>query len=290
MKLSYRILWLDDVINEFIDDEIVEEVEQHLVNKGFTPDVVTVDNVEDFFSRLDDNYDLILTDYHLNEINGDKVIERIRGQHYDIMTEILFYTARADLKDTQKISRVSFLETNGLLGNHREEVQKAVINLINLTVKKFDDVVSMRGMIMHETSALDVAISEVLIKVLKKGDTETMLSTIKKKALKSNADFFKRIESCDDLEDLLLYIGADHRIRGLIRNTPNGEIKDVLSQYSAEVIQVRNQFAHAVLDTERKVFITRKGIEFHEETCKKIRSNISKHKINIEKYNSSLEE
>ncbi len=155
MKLEYKILWLDDYIQDFIDLEAIEEIDRHLVANGFIPNVKTVKKSSDFFALLDDSFDLILTDFHMNDMNGDEVVEQIRSSKYSVMTEILFYTAKADLKDTQKISRVSFLETNASTDEHIEKVISRTIELIDLTIKKFQHIVTMRGMIMHETSSLD---------------------------------------------------------------------------------------------------------------------------------------
>ena len=162
MKLTYKILWLDDKIDEFIEDEIIQEIEEYLISNGFTPEVMALDNTQDFLDTVNDTYDLILTDYHLNDSNGHEIIKTIRGQEYSIMSEILFYTAQADLADTDRINRVSFLETNTLLGDHKDLVLQAVKSLIGLTIKKFQHIVAMRGMIMHETSSLDLQMAHIV--------------------------------------------------------------------------------------------------------------------------------
>ena len=61
MKIEYKILWLDDQIKDFIEDEIIEEVERFLIKQGFQPKITTVSTSKDFFEVLDNSYDLILT-------------------------------------------------------------------------------------------------------------------------------------------------------------------------------------------------------------------------------------
>jgi CheY-like chemotaxis protein len=283
MKLDYKILWLDDQIKDFIEDEIIEEVEKYLTQQGFKPEIITTSKSDDFFEKLDNSYDLILTDYHLNDINGDEVIKKIRSQDYSVLTEILFYTAKADLKDTDKISRVSFLETNTLLGDHRDEVLRAAINLIELTIKKFQSIVAMRGMIMHETSSLDVEMENILQKILESSERSAdIIDVIKKKYKKSNEEFNVNIDKVDDIESILRTIGASHRWRAIVRNLSNGQIKSVLQDYEKEIILIRNKFAHANLQTDEngREFFKHKqdGIDFNEDFCKLIRSNIIKHK------------
>jgi len=292
MKLNYKILWLDDQIKDFIEDEIIEEVGDYLSKQGFKSEIITTSKSDDFFEKLDDSFDLILTDYHLNDINGDEVIKKIRSQDYSVMTEILFYTAKADLKDTDKISRVSFLETNTLLGDHREEVLRATINLIELAIKKFQNIVAMRGMIMHETSSLDVEMENILQKIVESSQApEEVIATIKKKYKKSNEEFNKNIDKVDDIESILRTIGASHRWRAIVRNLSNGEIKSIMADYEKEIILIRNKFAHAELidDGERQYFRDRKnGLDFNEDFCKKVREDLLKHKGNIDSLNSQL--
>ena len=292
MKLDYKILWLDDQIKDFIEDEIIEEVEEYLSLQGFRPEIITTSKSDEFFEKLDNSYDLILTDYHLNDINGDEVIKKIRSQDYSVMTEILFYTAKADLKDTDKISRVSFLETNTLLGDHRDEVLRATINLIELTIKKFQSIVAMRGMIMHETSSLDVEMENILQKIVDGSKApEEVIATIKKKYIKSNEEFNKNIDKVDDIESILRTIGASHRWRAIVRNLSDGEIKSIMADYEKEIILIRNKFAHAELidDGERQYFRDRKnGLDFNEDFCKKVREDLLKHKGNIDSLNSEL--
>src|SRR5690606_10401302 len=145
----------------------------------------------------------------------------------------------------------------------------SIIALINLTISKFQHIVTMRGMIMHETSDLDVSIQEILKWIIKNGDTNTIINSIKKKKIKSTEEFLKkRIDHFDCLDEFLMNIGADHRLRGLIRNLPNNEVRLKLETYKSEIIDIRNQFAHATLDLDNNTFKTKGGKEFNKELCK----------------------
>jgi CheY-like chemotaxis protein len=293
MKLEYKILWLDDYIQDFIDLEAIEEIEKHLTANGFIPNVKTVKKSSDFFAVLDDSYDLILTDFHMNDMNGDKVVEQIRSSKYSVMTEILFYTAKADLKDTQKISRVSFLETNASTDEHIEKVISRTIELIDLTIKKFQHIVTMRGMIMHETSSLDIEMENILIQQIKSSDNSNeLILVIKNKYIESNDKFKDEIDQMEDLNQISLKIGASHRWRALKRIIPKGKIKTILNDYENEIISIRNKFAHAVLEKDEngREFFKHKeeGIDFNEKLCKVIRENIIKHKHNLDKIKEEL--
>lgn len=293
MKLTYKILWLDDKIDEFIEDEIISEIEKFLLDNGFKPEVTPLDSTKDFLEAVNDTYDLILTDYHLNDINGHDIIKTIRGQDYSIMSEILFYTAQADLVDTDRINRVSFLETNTLLGDHKELVLQAVKSLIGLTIKKFQHIVAMRGMIMHETSSLDLQMAYIVREQLKNPDLkdaiEPVLKSIFDEILKNAEEKYIRAQSRkakEILRDNVLF-NSSQKIYAL------GQILNIINEpdfsedYSNEIILIRNQFAHSELtiNSEGKEVFQVKGEElvFDEELCKKIRVDINKHKTNLDR-------
>lgn len=294
MKLEYKILWLDDQIQDFIDDEMIQEVEEYLIEQGFQPKIITVSKSEDFFKSLDDSFDLILTDYHLNDINGDEVIKKIRSQEFSVLSEVLFYTAKADLKDTDKINRVSFLETNTLLGDHRDLVLQATISLIGLTLKKFQNIIAMRGMIMHETSSLDVEMIEIIKKALKNESLnfEELSVSIYDQLIDLFTKKTKFVQECKRkmnfnqlTKDNFVY-SAKYKILTLSKILEDLEMADFSSEYDSEINSIRNKFAHAVLEKDEngREFFKHKedGIDFNEDLCKVIRENIVKHKSNLD--------
>ncbi|MCU4158399.1 response regulator [Carboxylicivirga sp. A043] len=294
MKLEYKILWLDDQIQDFIDDEMIQEVEEYLIEQGFQPKIITVSKSEDFFKSLDDSFDLILTDYHLNDINGDEVIKKIRSQEFSVLSEVLFYTAKADLKDTDKINRVSFLETNTLLGDHRDLVLQATISLIGLTLKKFQNIIAMRGMIMHETSSLDVEMIEIIKKALKNESLnfEELSVSIYDQLIDLFTKKTEFVQECKRkmnfnqlTKDNFVY-SAKYKILTLSKILEDLKMADFSSEYDSEINSIRNKFAHAVLEKDEngREFFKHKedGIDFNEDLCKVIRENIVKHKSNLD--------
>jgi hypothetical protein len=96
------------------------------------------------------------------------------------------------------LDRISFLET---IVNHEAEVVEKTKKLIDLTIKKFQDIVVMRGMIMHETSSLDMQKVEILKKYIKsKNSLET--KGLKDKILKEIKSFVD--EKCNKYQDLFV--------------------------------------------------------------------------------------
>lgn len=299
MKLEYKILWLDDKIEEFIEDEYVEEIKKHLLVNGFIPSITTVNNSTEFFDKLNDSYDLILTDFHMNDMNGDQVVEEIRGAKYSVMTEILFYTAKANLTDTQKISRVSFLETNSSTDSHSESVVARTKELIDLTIKKFQHIVAMRGMIMHETSSLDEQTFQMVSDYIDKNDDDVrgslydeLISFFGTKLKFSN--YCQKNNRIDKVINDPLLLSSSQRANVLGAIIKKRGYGNFIPDFKTEIIQVRNQFAHAVLEVDengREYFTNkRENQEFNSEFCKEIRTNILKHKNNLDELEAKLKE
>lgn len=294
MKIEYNILWLDDQIDEFTDDELVDRLINHIEEEGFKANVVTVSKYGDFIKYLDDSYDLILTDYRMSEKNGDKVVEEIRSRNN--FTEILFYTAQRELNLKQKINRISFLETGSFSGGHHEIVVNEAIKLIDLTIKKFQHIVAMRGMIMHETSYLDAMSEDILKSYISCEEKCTICSNHVKcepisseifKGIKSNINEKKQKVDSGNLSKVM----KDHFLFSAeYKNIALGKIINALGytdfskDYKKEIINVRNQFAHAVLkkDAEGREYFEKDGVTFDKKLCKKIRKDINKHKMNFD--------
>lgn len=302
MKIEYKILWLDDKIKEFIDDELILEIENHLVNEGFNPQIITCSKIDDFYSKLNDSYDLILTDFHLTEdLNGDKVVEEIRKPENAIFTEILFYTAQANLKDTDKISRITFLETNKKVGKHSEILISEIINLINLTIKKFQHIVNMRGMIMHETSSLDAQMLEIINLALNKPNINLLeLSNSLYDQLNElfdlKNDVVNNCRANNNFKKLTkdnFIFSSDYKIQTLKKIIESfNDVQDFSDDYKESINSIRNKFAHAILEEDengRKYFkYKEEGITFDENLCKEIRKKIILHKGNLDNLQSII--
>lgn len=304
MKLTYRILWLDDKIEElFVEDEYHEELKKYLSDQGFIPEIVPVSTEDEFFERLDSSFDLIMTDYHLKETegqtrDGDVIVKAIRDQ--SIFTEILFYSARGEVKDTYKLDRITFLETNKMTAPHQEALMESAIKLIDLTIRKFQHIVVMRGMIMHETSTLDEITLDIVNTYLSKtNDTDISTSIfdsiISFYAQKHRyAEKYKKNSRIDKVVGDPLMLSSSQRASAIGAILDKHGFKNFIDEFNTEIIKIRNQFAHAVLDIDEngREFFRNKtdGVTFDDKMCKKIRLDINKHKENLDQMIEQLKE
>lgn len=304
MKLDYRILWLDDNIDAFIQDRHLLKVEKFIDGEGFTPQIDPVKSYDDFFKKLNgNNYDLILTDYHMRGKNGDKVIEEVRKSN--VFTEILFYTAQKDLKNINKLDRISFLQTNR---NHHQQVVKKIISLIGLTIDKFHDIVVMRGMIMNETSDLDNQKIKLIHKFIDKNEPKTIIDlklTILEEVNQSFSSKLKKINEDWKIKDsgfknLIkdnFVFSSSYKIKTLGWILKHISEDDFSNEYEEEIIKIRNLFAHVTLQEDKdedgnliKKYFKKDGEPYDAEYCKNIRKNINKHKENLKKLEEKLNE
>jgi CheY-like chemotaxis protein len=289
MKITYNVLWLDDKIDDFKDDGWVDKINQYLVEEGFEPNIVMVSKVDDFFSYLNETFDLILTDFHMTSKNGDEVVKDIRERN--IQTEILFYTAKADLQAIGKIDRITFVET---VNDHHAEVIEATKELINLTIKKFQHIIAMRGMIMHETSILDNQTTQILLSYIdsKKVSYDEIIDSIcsrLEEMLMGKKEFVTNVQKNRNLKKLIrdtFLFSADYKIEALKNILEDLSLFDFTDDYKKEVINLRNKFAHVILEideTGRQYFKSGEdGITFDESLCRTLRKNINKHKKHID--------
>lgn len=295
MKLEYKILWLDDKKSDIISDEFNKEIIEHLEDKNFIPKIDLESNEKDFLNKLNSSeYDLILTDFNLNEgdRDGKQIVEEIRKQ--SIFTEIMFYSAQGSVIDTNKLDRITFLDTSKTGGNHYQEVIDKAKKLIDLTIRKFEHIIVMRGMIMHETSSLDVMMNKYVKNYIesitndeeKEGIFKEIFTEIEKNAKekydKAQTKNYKKI-----LKDNVLF-SASQKIMALGKILQASGKEDFSEDYKKEIINIRNQFAHTdiSIDEQGQEYFKVKieGIEriLDEDLCKDIRKNINKHKNNIE--------
>jgi len=159
MNLKYNILWFEDdplVVNE----EIGPEIRAFLDELGFEyvcnhkEDGTDLSNVTN-----DKKYDLIITDLNLGETFGNEIIDHIRDSN--IFTEILLYSANEAklskiIDESDKlIERVSFAVG---LRNLPDKIKK----IIELSIKKVQDVTNMRGLVIASAIDLEIMMEELI--------------------------------------------------------------------------------------------------------------------------------
>lgn len=302
MKLEYNILWIDNDLQDYIDNGSIKDVEEILTEKGFEPNIELVfdeANLDEFIDKHD--YDLIISDYNLENTTGDVIIERIRVEK-QLDTEILFYTAQTEnsFKNKEEVrNRLAFIERLTFqIG--RDRLLDKIEKVINLTLKKLLELNATRGLITAATSHLDVEIEEIYYTLIDKpvdGEVKPKIEKIFRmdyKEIKKN--LLKKCKAQRDSHtvDFKAYFSQSDAFRkwDLLKElislgVPDGFNLDLFKKYYEEVIDVRNKFAHAkAVEVEGRLVlkghIEGKDFEFTEDSCIKIRQDLINHKRNIE--------
>ena len=299
MKITYNILWLDDAIDEFQEDGFIGEINEYLEGEGFVPHIRTVSKVNEFLQYSPDEYDLILMDYNIEDgKNGADLITDIRNEN--IFTEILFYTAQKEWKNPDRIDRISFLQTSTISSKpHHKSVTDEAIRLIGFTIKKFQHIIAMRGMIMHETSSLDAQIDSIIqvylnsdVHAEQRTKIEELILNKLKEQFSKKMTLINKTKFSSICKDPFIY-SSDYKRIVLGEILKYNGVDDFSEQYKDEIITIRNKFAHAILKKDEKTgreFFEYKTdrITFDHDFCKKIRKNINKYKDKIDEIEGKI--
>ncbi len=297
MKLDYKIVWVEDKIDSKPFIALVKKISNYLENEFFNVTIETAEDVDEFKEKfaIHDKFDLIITDLNLNESHGDEVIDYIRDEKH-IMTEVFFYSANSELKEKPLLNsnRITFYQLD--TQNVYKALEKEIIELIDLTISKFQHIVSMRGMIMHETSYLDETTLDIVDNVYDtKNDAEIQNSIFDEiisfhKEKHDKAEKYKRNNRIEKILSDPLAFSASQRINTISNILDKKGFDNFVKDYKKEIISVRNMFAHAVFDDKKQIFKTKNGDEFNSESCRKIRGDIQKHMNNLESLIEKLSE
>ncbi len=301
MKLNYKILWIDDNIEDIIDLGIKDELISFVESKEFIATIDCFEDTKTAIAKLEsEKYDLILSDYNIDEKEqneekqGDYLINQIRQN--DIFTEVLFYSSDSNFKEiAMKLyqDRVSFFS---LLNDvSYKEFKNKTFKLIDLTITKLEELNNIRGLVMSETSELDNTLEDILHNFLSKGDgnSSKLREYIIEKIIKSCSDNLDDANKLSELDNnsLLKIRIFDSTKKSMSLNKICKLLKLEGESYSKfhdnyykDVIETRNDLAHAKSDTIDGIeylIISRKDgehpIKFNQEHCVQIRRKLRKH-------------
>lgn len=301
MRLDYNILWIDNDLPGYIERGEVADIETFLIESGFEPHIEKVFDEADLDQFIDKyEYDLIISDFNLENTTGGRVIERIRNEK-QLDTEILFYTAQTENSKEfdDEVRGLAFVERLTFqLG--RDRLMDKIERVISLTLKKLLELNATRGLITAATSELDVEIEEIYYTIISRPLDDNLKPRIEKifrtdyKEIKKN--LLKRCKGQRDSHttDYVMYFSQSDAFRkwDLLKelislNVPDGFNLELFKEYYKEVIKIRNQFAHAKAIDDNgtlklKGQIEGEDFEFTEVSCVEIRRNLINHKRNIE--------
>lgn len=299
MKINYNILWVEDDASwykttcELFSDNLEEQGFNLVPKRCVNFDEVKEINKDDGLKK----FDILLIDFTLrNSLSGDEIINYLRS--IEIFTDVIFYSSAVE--DVR--ASMHRLGLEGVYSSDRKGIETKFEIVFNTTIKKIQEINSMRGLVVGETSELDVIIEElsihIALKILNLPTNELdkivnfyindflvsrPVAANKNYTIQGFANYFNQIEASRKwgiFRDLLKRpeFKEDQKIQAFLK---------INSTYLDEVINIRNKFAHSKSIEENgktllKGQIGKEHFEYDDDKFIKIRSNLKKHSDNFE--------
>lgn len=160
LRQTFTILWVDD--NSRVIDLNRKKLEEFFSDKlpGFKLEIVSAKDgtgIRDAFrgNRL---IDIVVTDFNLSEgFSGIDVIKIIKTK--STPSDVLFYTAsKFEFNRDELIRRIKYGFVN--ISEGTKDVHEEVIRLIKKNIRRCDDIVFLRGLVISRVIDLELKMNE----------------------------------------------------------------------------------------------------------------------------------
>ncbi|WP_233963511.1 hypothetical protein [Pectobacterium versatile] len=285
MKAEYKILWFEDQFDEVAGD--YERVSQLVTEYGFVPDIlhrdsITAAEIEILSSQLSsyNPYDLIIFDFDLggNSENGLSIASHLRSK---IFTDMVFYSGQVPKELRRKLFEN---EVDGVFIVHRDSFYDDIEPIIEDHIKKMSDINNMRGVVMSETSKMDLSIRDILISLAGKLDAQTNESTLdklKSRLIKKLKERQEKIENITNIEEIAsdYILTTFDNVRISLKELTGNIGSEMLREGSlVHKVQVeRNTLAHCkceLTDDGRMIISGRNPKEYNFEEFTRLRNDL----------------
>lgn len=313
MDINFRIIWFEDVDEWY--GTLSRRLTKYIKGKNFKVQIDRVKGVSQFAIEKYNvqDYDLLIIDYELEKERidgkmqrtyGNQIIKMVRDGNF--VNDVLFYSSHG----FQNIDSVMKNENlQGVFIAERDNVEffDTASALVDKAVRRTENIINIRGVVMEHTSELDTKIRNIISSIwIHLGSAEEkIVKDIKKEILQDNkksAD--KLIRKYDDISmdniecllgerDFTAYRQARLLNWCIKSNGPLGEMyeraysgfqqmpenSNFFQQYKNDVINYRNALAHVKNDPDSNgdVYvgeINGESVVFDQELCNKLRKTI----------------
>lgn len=291
MNTTFKILWFEDEPTWYNMEKL--RVEGILRTHYLIPSI-TRKNGDDFdINELTGNdYDLILMDYKLDEINGDIIVAELRKNN--ILTDILFYSSEED--NMLAAIRAKMPPIDGVYLTKRDYTifTEKVEKIISKIVRRSEDVVNLRGFVLDNTSDFELRIKEILNICWQKFDPnqkKSLTTTLIELLDGKKAWVKKQVETAKSAECVFEYANNAERLLSIsdrldILQTvlpillsdyhlPATSCPIDFKQYYIDMVNMyRNRLGHISLG-EKTIHIKGKDVEINQDLHRLLRKNIA---------------
>lgn len=290
MNTKFNILWFEDTDEWYLPME--ETIREYIVSHNFTPNFVREKSSTIFDNALTKySYDIIFVDLKLlNDTKGNEAIKAIRDNN--ILADILFYS-----NDRDKIMEAMRNEAlEGVYISARNDVlfPKKAKDLIGKIVRRSEDILNVRGMLMDNVSEFDEKLKDVIRKYFAIYDGTDKIKIINDYAYKKVVEQFNsNLKECELLKTNNFLISAlnetflidSYKLSSIVNKIfkldykQYSEMKDFHDNYASCILKERNKLAHAKKEPEADgifYFEDENGkTEYNSQKCSEIRANIN---------------
>lgn len=296
MNTDFNILWFEDKEEWF--KSIRGEIEEYLEELCFKPRIVYYKSVFDptleaTIERT--SFDLIFADLNLNQDDkendkGSEAITILRNKN--ILADVLFYSTDG-IDKIRSVMKAEVFE--GVYSCVRDDIlfpDKAK-QLIDKIVKRSEDFLNIRGMVMDNVSEFDEKLKDIIKKYLALSDesTRNSLNTYAyEKVCKQISENTRQTEDCKDnfiikaLDNSFLI--DSYKLSMIVNKIFKEKYSEYMpmhkfhENYDKTILKERNMLAHAKKEPEAKgvfYFVDKNGnrTEYDSKKCREIRENIN---------------
>lgn len=294
MRIKYNILLFEDSVS--YADSLKTVLSSFLENLGFELILIRESDGKKCDELIrDKDIDLILIDLNLESGDyGNQVIAKIRKN--ESYKEIIFYS-----NDTKKFRKLIDKKLGPVEGVYfhvgRRNLPEKIKAIINLTLKKSQEVNNLRGLVIAETIDLEEKMEQIIIKYFD-------LTDIEKKEVFCERVLGPEFFTTSHKHNLVNRIckekvaSFNRQINGKLTKDQKKELEtkrdnvqglyDECIKIDEEVIKIRNVLSHVrESDTEkntlRSTLKTYKTIKVTDDWCNQTRKNLRKHSKNLDK-------
>jgi len=297
MRIGYKIFWVEDDDSWFETNR--ELFEDTLEEWGFKLEYSRAKSFEDVKQIIEQDglqdFDLLLIDLKLNnneEEYGNQVISLIRDK--EVYTDIIFYSSAIDR--IHEIMKSNELE--GVYTSNRTNLETKFEKVVRTTIKKIQEVNTIRGLLMAETSDLDDMMLRIILTVLENGNG-VLEKYVEDKMTETVSNNQKRVNSkettiTDKVQDGRIFTSFHKaKVINKICSVKKLNVEKFFENYNKDVLKTRNVFAHVKeeLRNGKKVLVsTSSGNEeiFNEERCIEIRKTLIKYREQLSQIENYL--
>lgn len=201
MDINYKILWFEDTDESY--ETLSRRTERYVVKKNLRCQIERVYGTSDFdITQYDLNsYEVLVVDLQLSHgSKGYEIIEAIRAGNY--VNDVLFYSA-AGVDTLEEVMKEYRLEGVFLSERDNRLFMEKMRQLIDKSVRRSENVINIRGIVMDETSEFDVQMSDIIIAA------KMMMSTTEVTAIKKYISSKLLQPKAKELADLAAKYSAD---------------------------------------------------------------------------------